>query len=355
MTEIKFWRGFFSILLVISLLFFIFHVWAVILPFAFGIIIAYLVNPLVDNLAAMGLKRSRVVLILYLILLGAGIMLAMTLIPSLIKEANAAVKELPAYTTAIDDLITKANGEIQKFIKPIFKSKSDVIAIPFAAQKFIDSLIPQLPQKILGVAHAGLWIIIIPFVSFFALSHGKSWIDIIFDSTPSEYVENLLGFMAELNATLGGYVRGLIIESLCVGLLTIAGLWAMGIKGAVLLGVITGLVNFVPFMAPLLGGGLALLTAYFQFKSFSVLVGIALLFIGVRLFDDFVLIPFVVGSSVHLHPVIMVFAILAGVEVAGFIGLVFAIPVAVVIKVFLSVALRHRKERLMFRHEHVYS
>jgi len=355
MNETRFWRSTLALLALALAILFLAHVWTVLLPFIFGIIIAYLVNPLVDGMASLGLKRGRVVLILYLLLLGVGIFLAMSLIPALVREMNQAVVEVPSYASALDGLIASINVEIQKLLTPVLKSRAKIIVIPFAAQKFLESLVLQLPQNVLSVAHVGLWIIVIPFMSFFALSHGKRWMDLIFDITPSEYVEGLLGIIAELNATLGGYVRGVIIESFCIGLLTIIGLLIMGVKGAVLIGFVTGLVNFVPFMAPLIGGGLALLTAYFQFKSLSVLFGIALLFISLRLFDDFVLIPFVVGSSVHLHPVVMVFAVLAGVELGGFLGLVFAIPVAVIIKVFLSVALQHRKEQLMFRQQHVYS
>ncbi len=354
MREIRFWRGLLTVLIILGALAFLGIIWRILLPFIFGCVIAYLVNPLVDRFVSMGYKRNRIVLILYLLLLGTGITLCVTLIPPLIQDANAAMKEVPTYAATFDKLIANINLDLQRLLKPVLRSKAQVLVVPFSAAKFIESLVIQMPENILNFAHAGLWIIIIPFVSFFALSHGPRWINSIFDMTPSEYVESLLGIMAELNATLGGYIRGMILESFCVGFITIIGLWCMGVNGAVLLGVITGFVNFVPFMAPLVGGGLALLTAWVQFKSASVLFGVFLLYAGVRILDDFVLIPFIVGSSVHLHPVVMVFAVLAGVELGGFIGLVFAIPAAVIIKVLLSVAVQHRKEQLMYR-QHIYS
>ena len=225
--------------------------------------------------------------------------------------------------------------------------------IPFHAHDFMTGIFLKLPENITSVAHAGLWIVIIPFVSFFGLSHGKKWMDALFNLTPSRYVESLLGLLAEINVTLGAYIRGVMIESLCVGLLIILGLRFLGVKDAVLIGVTTALVNPIPFMAPVVGGALALLVAFFQFHSVSMLLAVIILVVGVRLVDDFVLIPYVVGRSVHLHPVVMLFAILAGVELGGFLGLIFAIPMTVILKVILSLLLQSRRERFLIRQGHV--
>ncbi|MCB4756997.1 MAG: AI-2E family transporter, partial [Elusimicrobia bacterium] len=228
-------------------------------------------------------------------------------------------------------------------------------AIPFRADRFIEGLLLGLPAHVLDVAHVALWIVIVPFVAFFGLSQGKNWIDFLFDWTPSNHVEGLLGLLAEINAKLGGYFRGVMVESMGVGLLTMAGLGLMDIQGAVLLGCLSGVLNVIPFLAPVVGGGIALLAAYFQGKALSVLLGIILLYAVVRLFDDVILVPFIIGPSVQLHPVVVVFAVLAGVEVGGFLGLIFAVPAAVVIKVFLSLILRQRRESILLGQPHIYS
>lgn len=326
----------------------------VILPFVIGVILAYLLNPMVEYFVAIGWKRDRVVLILYLLFLGSAGLALFWVWPKLVREANAAISEAPSYAAALDRLVDDLNRQLRKFIGGINKSDAGTLLIPFKPSETLRGLIVQLPKTILNMAHIGMWVLIVPFVTYFTLSHGKRWIDGIFSLTPAEYVESLLGLFAELNATLGAYVRGILLESMCVGFLTMAGLLMLGVEGAVLLGIITGLVNFIPFMAPLIGGGLALGAAYFQGVPTSILLGICLLILSVRLVDDFILIPFVVGSSVKIHPVVIVFAVLTGLEIGGFLGLVFAIPVAVVVKVVLSLMLRKRKETVMVK-QHVYS
>jgi predicted PurR-regulated permease PerM len=131
------------------------------------------------------------------------------------------------------------------------------------------------------------------------------------------------------------------------------GLALLGFNGAVMVGCLTGILNLVPFMAPLVGGSIALFAGYFQGLSFSVLAGIFLLFAIVRLIDDFVLTPFLVGGSVRLHPVAVLFSILAGYHVAGFLGLVFAVPIAAIVKVIVVTALGDHRETLVVEERHM--
>ncbi len=354
MKEVKFWRAVFSLLLLAVAVFFLVNVWGVLVPFLLGLDIAYLVHPLVDRFVSLGLRRDRTVLVLYIVLLGVSVVLGLWLLPTLYRQANAAIQQVPTYTTAVNGIIDNLNAGVQEKLTHLLGKRSH-LAIPFRADKFLEGLLLKLPENLLNVAHWSLWIIIIPFVSFFGLSHGRRWIDLLFQWTPSRHVEGLLGLMAEINATLGGYIRGQFLDAMCVGFVTMAGLRLLGIEGSVLLGVITGLLNLVPFMAPVVGGSLALLTAYLQGQGSSVLVGIFLLYAVVRLLDDFVFIPFIVGHNVRLHPVLMLFAILAGFELGGVLGLIFAVPAAAVVKVVLSVTMRNRQENWLFKQQHVVS
>jgi predicted PurR-regulated permease PerM len=167
--------------------------------------------------------------------------------------------------------------------------------------------------------------------------------DALFDWTPAQYVESLLGILADVDSTLGAYIRGQMIEGACVGAVTAAGLALFGFDGALLFGIATGAMNLVPMMAPIVGGALALLFGYFQGLSTSALIGIFFLFLLVRLLDDFVFIPFVLGHSVALHPVMILFAVLAGFEIGGFVGLVVAVPLTAVLKVVLGAIFGERR------------
>jgi len=255
MQEIRFWRAVMMLFIIGLILTFLFHVFSVIIPFFIGIVIAYLVHPLVDKFTALGWRRDVVVIVLYLILLVSAVVSISILWPKLYSEANIAMQEAPSYAKALDSLMESINQKISALTAKLFGGHGMNFSIPMKASQFLEDMFYKLPSKIIGMAHAGIWIILIPFVSFFALSHGKKWIDGIFALTPSEHVEGLLGIFAELNATLGAYVRGILLESMCVGFITMIGLAAMGVEGAVLIGLVTGCVNFIPFMAPWIGGG----------------------------------------------------------------------------------------------------
>jgi predicted PurR-regulated permease PerM len=253
---------------------------------------------------------------------------------------------------ALNDTLT---AELNKLIMRFAGRHAHPMSLPFKPEILADKFVSKIPENISSVAHAGLWVVILPFVCYFALAQGKEWMNELFNLTPSEYVENLLGLIAEINATLGGYIRGQLLDAMCVGVMTMFGLWILGFDQAVLMGVLVAILNPVPFLAPLVGGSLTLLAAYFQGMPMSSLIGIFCLFALVRLCDDFIFTPFIVGQSVKLHPVVMVFAILAGVEVGGFLGLVFAVPAAAVIKVILSIIVSNRRENLMLSQNHVVS
>ncbi len=354
-ADAKFWKSVFSIALLGATIVFIFHVWSVIVPFILGLVIAYLVYPLVDRFAALGLRQDRVVTVLYLLLLGVFVVVGFFVVPTFIHQANTFLHDLPANAQVINVALEKFTVQIHKNLQFALGKKTQSLFIPFRVDKFADSLILSLPSNLLNVAHWGLWFLIIPFVSFFALSHGKSGFDLLFQWTPSEYVESLLGLMAEINATLGGYIRGQLLDGLCVGVTTTIGLSLLGVDGAILLGCVTGLLNLVPFLSLLIGGSLALMVGIFQNQSSSVLFGILFLYGVVRLVDDFLFIPLVVGNSVRLHPVLMLFAILAGFELGGFLGLVFAVPLAAIIKVIVTVLLRGHRENWIIKPPAVYS
>lgn len=355
MNQGRFWKSVFSLLGLALAIFFITRVWAVFIPFFLGFILAYLVQPVIARFEANGLRRDRVVIVVYLAMIATLASLTVLLLPGFLREARQILEQLPKYAQSFDEMVGRLNSDLSGPFKKILGHRAAAFQIPFRAEKMIDAFVETVPSNILNVAHFALWIIIIPFVAFFALTQGQRWIDAIFDLTPAMYVESLLGMMAEINATLGAYIRGQMLEGGCVALVTMAGLGMLGFDGAILFGALTGLMNLVPMMAPIVGGGLALLVGYFQGMPAASLFGVFLLFLLVRLLDDFIFIPFVLGHSVRLHPVLIVFAVLAGFELGGFPGLVFAVPVAAVIKVILSLTVGERRFVPLVDESHIVS
>jgi predicted PurR-regulated permease PerM len=353
LKPITFWRAVFALLALAFALVFVIHVWAIIVPFVLGLTGAYLIHPLVDRFVSMGLRRDRTVLVLYMLILFTVVTLGIVFVPKLISEANASLESLPVYAERFNGLNDGLSDAINKWLGRFQGPSAKTVTLPFRADALVDRFVTSIPENISSLAHFGMWILIVPFVCYFSLANGKDWLKNIFDWTPSIYVENLLGLMAEVNATLGGYIRGQLLDGLCVGTLTMAGLWMLGFDQSILIGILVGFLNPVPFLAPLVGGSITLLMGYFQGMGPTALFGIFCLFVLVRLCDDFIFTPFIVGQSVQLHPVAMLFAILAGVEVGGFLGLVFAVPAAAILKVVFSVVINGRRDNVLLGSTHI--
>jgi predicted PurR-regulated permease PerM len=342
-------------LAVVAVIIFFSQVWHVLIPFFLGLVLAYMLHPLVNQFVSMGLSRDRVVIAIYAVLIAVMAILGVLLIPALIREVNSTLKEAPAYAASFNGMIDHLNNQLHQAFQHMTGKKAPDFSLPFRADRLLEGLVAKLPENLLNFAHLGLWALIIPFVGFFTLSQSTEWIDLLFDWTPSRYVESLLGFLAEIDAALGGYIRGQLLDAICVGLVTMTGLSIIGFNGAILLGCVTGFLNLIPFMAPIIGGSLALLIGYIQGLGPSALLAIFCLFISVRLIDDFIFTPFVVGRSVQLHPVIMMFAILAGFELGGILGMVFAVPAAAIVKVTISVAIHDRRNAVRLNERHILS
>ncbi|MCG3204465.1 MAG: hypothetical protein KCHDKBKB_01180 [Elusimicrobia bacterium] len=355
MKGLPFWRVLLSVLGLALTIWFFIKVWSILIPFLLGLVLAYLIQPLVDRFVAMGLRRDRIVLLLYLGCLLSVLFASFWLVPTLIVEVNSSLESIPIYAKKFNAFNDQITLTINAWLARYMGKGTAHISLPFHVDKLASQFFSHIPENISSLAHFGMWIVIIPFVCYFGLAQGKNWMKTLFDWTPSDYVEHLLGLMAEVNATLGGYVRGQLLDAICVGSMTMAGLWVLGFEQAVLMGILSGLLNPIPFLAPILGGGLTLLLASFQGLPLSTLVGIVSLFLLVRLCDDFVFMPFVVGQRVRLHPVIMLFSILAGVEVGGFLGLVFAVPLAAITKVIVLAILNRRKVDLTLEAHHIVS
>jgi len=354
-TPIRFWRAVFSLVAPALALAFVFRVWPVFIPFLIGFSIAYLVQPLLSLFEARGLRRDRVVIVLYAGLLAATVALAVIFLPVIVRETRQIAADVPRYSAAFDGMVSRFNTEVIGKLQSVAGKRALAFRIDLRSEQIIDNALAVSPRNLLGYAHFGLWVIIIPFVAFFAMAQGRSWMNALFDLTPAPYVESLLGLFAEIDSTLGAYIRGQLMEGACVGVVTAAGLALFHFDGAVLFGLATAAMNLVPMMAPIVGGALALLFAYFQGLPAAALVGIFFLFLLVRLLDDFIFIPFVLGSSVQLHPILILGAVLAGFEIGGFLGLVLAVPTAAVLKVVLSVVFGERRLAPLLDEGHIVS
>jgi predicted PurR-regulated permease PerM len=173
------------------------------------------------------------------------------------------------------------------------------------------------------------------------LCNGREIISKLFQLVPVVHRDEVRFVALQIHHILSGYIRGTLLLIPIMAVLTSVSLWLLGVEYALLIGIISGIVEILPIIGPWSAAGFAIIMAVFQQPlpiSDSVVVVISVigaLYFSLRMFEDYVIIPAVVGPAVHLHPILVIAAILAGAAVGGVLGLFLAIPVTSVLQYML--------------------
>ena len=218
---------------------------------------------------------------------------------------------------------------------PKLESENLLHAINMRLQHFATDLFKETPGLV-GQLLSGLtYVIIVPFVLFFFLGQGRTIKRAIIEQVPNRYFELVLNLLHRIDVQLGSYMRGMVLSVMIVSLLSITGLYIIGLEHFLLIGLLAGLANVIPYMGPAIGIIAGVIAAVLQYSalSFGVVVPVIIVFAIVQLVDNVFVAPMVVGGSVNLHPLLVIFAVLVGSELFGAVGMLLAVPTTAVIKV----------------------
>jgi predicted PurR-regulated permease PerM len=163
------------------------------------------------------------------------------------------------------------------------------------------------------------------------------------DRLPPAHIETSVAVWCEIDRVIGRYLRGLAMDGLVIGVAAASGLWVLGVNYPLLLGAFSGLANVVPFLGPILGGGVAMLVALIQFKSLAPLGKVLMLYLAIKLLDDVVIQPMTIGHSVHLHPPLLIASVIVGEHAFGLIGMIVAVPAVTVLQETTKLMLERRR------------
>ncbi len=303
-------------------------------PFILAAAFAYVVNPAITYFEARGRRRSHLILTGYLcaiVLGGVAYAGAKSLI---VSEAEHLGANAPTYFS-----------EFQKFtVAQEAKLTRSLPLPPKVAEKILDTgvgsvmeRLQSLPSNVLQLLPLLAHVLLVPFIGFFFLLDGPDGFENMIQAMPSRYVEQAIHLTGEIDTALGNYLRGIIVVAIAIGLASFLGLYLLGVDNAFAIAVLSGISSFVPYMGVvfgiLVGGGMA----FYQFGTFAAFGKVLLLFLGIRLADEVLLQPVIARHSVHLHPMVFLLALILGGEMFGFLGLVFAIPAACILKALITV------------------
>ncbi|NLY29368.1 MAG: AI-2E family transporter [Firmicutes bacterium] len=318
--------------LAIALLF-LYAVRGILAPFILGAAIAYLANPLVRKLEERQVPRAAAIILVYLGFAVVVSILFYAFIPSLIAELNQVLARLPRQTNKIEDLTRGAVGDLKRLPLPVNLQEAINNMIQ-RSEQLIQQFARQLVDFLVGIFSKLLWFTLAPVLAYYILldwdAIGQRWVEAIPDSFRPAFV--LL--IQEIDGVLTGFVLGRLTISLIVGVLITLGLVLLDVQFAVLLGLIAGIFDLIPYLGPVLGGIPAVMFAFLDSPWKAVWV--ALLFTAVNQLEAVILSPRILGVRVGLHPVVTIFALMAGGNLFGVGGVLLAVPAAAALRVVLS-------------------
>ena len=328
----------------------------VITPFAISAVLAYFGDPLVDRLEKASiwrwkLGRTLAVSIVFVLMLALLTIVLLIIVPMLVEQIRLLVHLLPQWIewfsdTALPWLANKAGFELKDFDSGQFSEmlKEYWKEISSATFKVIDIISRG------GMAVVALLtnLVLIPVVTFYLLRDWDLMIRGIHDLLPRNMEGEVSRMASDVDKVLGAFFRGQLMVMTALGIIYTVGLWLVGIELAVLIGMGAGLLSIVPYLGSIVGVLVALGAAIFQFQDWLHPLMVLLVFGLGQSAEGMYLTPKLVGDQIGLHPVTVIFAVLAGGQLFGFLGILLALPVAAA----LNVLVRHMHQK--YRQSNLY-
>lgn len=319
----------------------------VILPFLMGGAVAYFLDPIADRLERLGLSRAAATATISVIALLVFVILALLVVPMLARQLVQLVNAAP-------DIFARLQGFLTERF-PHAMDENSVVRESLAAlgqtiQARGGALASGLLSSAISVINAVIFIVVVPVVAFYLLLDWDHMVARIDEVLPRDHQHQIRAISREIDRVLAGFVRGQVSVCLILGAFYSASLMLAGLQFGLIVGAIAGLVTFIPYVGALIGGILALGLALFQFWGDWVSIGtVAGIFAVGQFLEGNVITPRLVGKSVGLHPVWLLFALSAFGTVFGFVGMLVAVPVTAAIGVLARFGIAAYKNSLLYR------
>jgi len=307
-------------------------------PFVLSALLAYLGDPVADRLERWGLPRALAVTTVFAVIITLLLALLLVLVPLLERQVVALFARLPAYLEWLQGvalpLLREWLGVDQPLLDPSLL-KELIGPNWLQAGGLAAYVLGSISRSSAAVLNLLVDVLLVPVVTFYLLRDWDILVAKVRALLPRRVVPVVSKLAAESDEVLGAFLRGQLTVMSALGLVYALGLWLVGLEFALLIGILAGLVSFVPYLGFIFGLGLASLAALLQFQEPGPLLAVLAVFGAGQLLESLLLTPLLVGDRIGLHPVAVMFAVLAGGQLFGFFGVLLALPAAAVIMVLL--------------------
>lgn len=288
---------------------------------------AFILHPvvaLIEN--RLGLKRTPAIALAFLTVGGAFISLLALVVPVLLERMISVHQQVSQFP--FDEKLKELAGGLEGSL-PFVNGEAVAQGVNSLIARAADTAGSSLGNAFGTVATLA----IVPFVTYFILADGRRAYQFLIARIPNRYFEMTLNVVHKIKTQLVGYLKGWILDSMIIGILSIVGLLILGVQYAFVIGLLAGIANLIPYLGPIVAASLAIIVSLTQTGNFSMVGSIVIMTIIIRMLDDFIVQPLCFARSVDMHPMTVILLLLIGHEMLGIGGLLLAIPLATVLRV----------------------
>ncbi|WP_309120426.1 AI-2E family transporter [Paenibacillus sp.] len=299
----------------------------VLLPFVVALIVSYVLNPIVGALNRRKVPRTIAVLLIYAVFILSVTVVLMNVIPMFVKQLNELNEHLPEFTMRAQSMIVEMN-------RNDFLPEGVRMGINNALYEAEQQLAASIADVIgrLGATVGALFVaFVIPFLAFYMLKDFQLIEKTVLTFVPTNHKRRTIRLVTDIDKALGNYIRGQLIVCVIIGVLAYVGYWLIGVPYPLLLAALVALFNIIPYLGPFIGAAPALVVA--STVSLKMVMLVIVVNFACQLIESNIVSPQVVGRSLHMHPLLIIFALLVGGELGGVVGLILAVPTFAVGKV----------------------
>lgn len=325
-------------LLTIYVFFKLYNIWApfflmfkaIFIPFLIGAFITYLLHPIIEKLHRTGVPRPISILIIYLLFFGSIGYGFYKGIPVLVNQLRDLSENFPQLSAAYSEWIDSIHDQTNRWPNGVHERVDQLFA---KTEAWLALTVENVISSLKGIFDYMLLIAIIPFLVFYMLKDYDQIKKAGWYLTPRKWRSEAIQFLKDIDRSLGNYIRGQLFVCFIIGLLAFISLWFFDVKYPLILGLLIGLTNIIPYFGPIIGAVPALIIA--ATMSTQTIIIVVVIILSLQFIEGNILGPLVVGKSLHMHPIIIMLALLAGGEIGGIVGLMIAVPIVVVLRVMI--------------------
>lgn len=310
---------------------------AVFIPFFIAVFITYLLHPLVEKLHKMGAPRSLAILFIYVLFFGGIGYGVYKGIPYMVLQLRELVSNIPTITATYRSWLLEVDHHTSSLPRSVHLRIEDYI---HSTELYLQKGAANIIGSIKKIVDYFFVLIIIPFLVFYFLKDIEGIKRACWYLTPRKWRKEGIHLLADIDRSLGGYIRGQVFVGSLLGAAAMLALWLAGMPYPILLGIIIAITDVIPYFGPILGAVPVLFIAFTISGKMVLIVGGIML--ALQFVEGNILGPLIVGKSLHIHPALIILALLAGGEIGGILGLILAVPIFAIIKVIVVHIRDHR-------------